>query len=135
MSAARVRLTELFDADYGAEEQEEFERQRSALNVARAVLNARLSVGWSQETLGKKAGTKQARVSELESVKGNPRLDTLDRVARELGLMVDLVPRKPVFVPTSSRVFSGVATEWPLWKKGRRVAMSISLTSATSACA
>jgi len=74
-------------------EQAKIEELRSKLNVSRAVLHARISQGLSQDALGRMAGTKQSRFSEIESMGGNPRLDTLDRIARALGLMVDLVPR------------------------------------------
>jgi transcriptional regulator with XRE-family HTH domain len=70
------------------------DEMRSRLNVARAVLMTRLDQGLSQDEVGRLAGTKQSRISELEASKGNVRFDTLDRIARVLGLMVDLVPRR-----------------------------------------
>jgi transcriptional regulator with XRE-family HTH domain len=72
------------------------ERRRSRHNVARAIIDARVDLGLSQDELGRRAGTKQSRVSEIEAMKGNPRFDTLDRISRMLGLMIDLVPRRPV---------------------------------------
>jgi transcriptional regulator with XRE-family HTH domain len=70
------------------------DKMRSRLNVARAILMARLDQGLSQEEVGKRAGTKQSRISELEASKGNVRFDTLDRVAGALDMMIDLVPRR-----------------------------------------
>lgn len=72
---------------------ESAEEVRSRANVARALVDARASLGLSQAEVGERAGTKQSRVSEIESLRGNPRFDTLDRIARVLGLMVALVPR------------------------------------------
>lgn len=70
------------------------EELRSRLNVAQSLLEARVESGLTQAELGKLAGTNQARVSELEGLRGNPRFDTLDRVASAVGLMVQLIPRK-----------------------------------------
>jgi len=70
------------------------EQRRSLQNVSRAIIDTRIGLGLSQEELGRRAGTKQSRVSEIEAMKGNPRFDTLDRIARALDLMVDLVPRR-----------------------------------------
>jgi transcriptional regulator with XRE-family HTH domain len=69
------------------------EEVRSRANIARALMDARLNLGLTQAKVGELAGTKQSRVSEIESFKGNPRLSTLDRIARAVGLMVTLVPR------------------------------------------
>lgn len=65
----------------------------SHINVARMILSTRLDQGLTQEELGRAAGTKQSRISEIEALKGNPRFDTLDRIAKVLGLMIALVPR------------------------------------------
>ena len=69
------------------------ESLRSRINVARALLLARLDRGWTQKELADRVGTRQSRISELESVNGNPRFETLDRSARALGLEVRLVDR------------------------------------------
>jgi len=87
-----VARLDLLRTPYTGEEQARLESLRSRINVARAILDARLSAGLSQEEVGKAAGTKQSRVSEIEGMKGNPQLDTLDRIGRVLGLMVALVP-------------------------------------------
>lgn len=70
--------------------QEDF---RSHVSVARLLLRARLDQQMTQDELGRAAGTKQSRISEIEALKGNPRFDTLDRIARVLGLMITLAPR------------------------------------------
>lgn len=84
---------DLLDPKYTDLERSDLEDLRSYINVARTVLDTRLSLGLTQQELGKMAGTKQSRISEIEALKGNLRFDTLDRVARALGLMVTLVPR------------------------------------------
>lgn len=82
------------ELNFTAAEREELEALRSRVNVARAISFARVDQGLSQDELGRKAGTKQSRVSEIENLDGNPRFDTLDRISRALGLMIDLVPRE-----------------------------------------
>jgi transcriptional regulator with XRE-family HTH domain len=69
------------------------EQLRSRTNVANRVASYRVKMGLTQDELGRRAKSKQARISEIESLRGNVRFDTLDRIARELGLMIDLVPR------------------------------------------
>jgi transcriptional regulator with XRE-family HTH domain len=71
-------------------------------------VNARLKKGWTQTQLAHAAGTKQSRISELEGIRGNPTLDTIERVARALELTLvlqdhraltsELTPRKPTTI-------------------------------------
>lgn len=89
---------ELLSPKYTAEHHEIADQLRSWLNVSGALLDARVALGLSQDELGRMAGTKQSRVSDIESMKGNPRFNTLDRIARVLGLAIDLVPRRPAQV-------------------------------------
>ena len=94
---------DLFELRYPITEEERTlsEAMRSRVGVARTLLDRRLRLGLTQVELGRHAGTKQSRVSEIEGLKGNPRFDTLDRIATVLGLMIALVPRNP---PTVSLV-------------------------------
>ena len=92
-------MSDLLRPRFTAEELAVRERLRSRLNVAATILDARVKCGLTQEQLGEAAGTKQSRVSELESLKGNPRFDTLDRISKALGLMVSLVPRSANLSP------------------------------------
>jgi transcriptional regulator with XRE-family HTH domain len=78
--------------EYRPEDRQKYERLRSFINVSRRILHKRWELGLSQDTLGRAAGTKQSKISELEMMKGNPRLRTLDNIARELGLVIDLIP-------------------------------------------
>lgn len=79
--------------DYSANELAKLDKLRSYLNIANRILSARVALGLTQGDVGEAAGSKQSKISELEAMKGNPRLDTLDRIAKVLGLAVDLVPR------------------------------------------
>lgn len=72
------------------------EELRSRINVARAVLSTRTARRLTQAQLAQLVGTKQARISEVESLEGNVRFDTLDRIARALGLEVRLTPRATI---------------------------------------
>jgi transcriptional regulator with XRE-family HTH domain len=84
----------LLDPGYTEADRERLENLRSRLNIAHAVFDKRVELGLTQDELGRMAGTKQSRVSEIEGMEGNPRFDTLDRISRQLGLMVALVPRR-----------------------------------------
>jgi transcriptional regulator with XRE-family HTH domain len=77
---------------YRPEDRDRYERLLSFFNVSKRILKRRTELGLSQDTLGRMAGSKQAKISEIELMKGNPRFQTLDRIARELGLVIDLVP-------------------------------------------
>lgn len=83
----------LLDPEYSPAQLAARDQIVSHINVARMVLSTRLDLGLTQEELGRAAGTKQSRISEIEALKGNPRFDTLDRIAKVLGLMIALVPR------------------------------------------
>jgi transcriptional regulator with XRE-family HTH domain len=58
--------------------------------IARAVIDARVSRGWTQQQLANAASTRQSRISELESARENPTLETVERVAAALGLELAL---------------------------------------------
>ena len=51
-----------------------------AQRVADAAVGERIRVGLTQEELAERAGTTQARVSEIERGVGNPTLDTVGRI-------------------------------------------------------
>ena len=83
---------DLFDLELTKEEREELANLRSQINVARAVLHHRLEHQLNQTELAKLAKTTQARVSDVEAMKGDPKLSTLARIALALGCMIDMVP-------------------------------------------
>ena len=82
----------LFDFEERPEDQEAAVEAMHAANIARTVFQRRLDEGLSQGELAKIARTTQARVSEIEALKGDPKLSTLGRVAYALGCMVALLP-------------------------------------------
>lgn len=59
-------------------------RLRPLLDVGDAVLLLRLEKGWSQTELARRAGTRQASISQLESALGNPGVSFLQKVAEAL---------------------------------------------------
>jgi DNA-binding Xre family transcriptional regulator len=69
------------------------EQLSSRMNVGRLIVRYRARRRWSQHDLALRAGTKQSRVSELETLSGNVRFDTLDKIASALGLEVTLQER------------------------------------------
>lgn len=77
--------------------QSAIERLRSRMSVGRMIVQHRLRLGVSQAEIARRAGTKQSRVSEIETLSGNVRFDTLDRIAMALGLQITLVERPDVF--------------------------------------
>lgn len=83
---------DLFNRRNTDAQQAEIDDLRSQINIARATLHHRLDRQFSQAYLGSLAHTTQARVSEIEGMKGDPRLSTLGRVALALGCMIDMVP-------------------------------------------
>ena len=71
----------------------EAEGLRSRMNVGRLLVRWRMKFGLTQKQLAERAGTKQSRISEVETLGGNVRFDTLDRIARALDLEITLQPR------------------------------------------
>ena len=83
---------DLFNLELTDAEKAKYAQLRSQINIGRAVLHHRLECQLSQAELAAAAETTQARVSEVEAMKGDPKLSTLGRIARALGCMVDIVP-------------------------------------------
>ena len=69
------------------------ERLRSRMNIGRLIVAARMRHGLTQAEIARRAGTKQGRVSELETLSGNATLETLDKIAMVLDLEVTLQER------------------------------------------
>jgi len=108
----------LLDFDLTDDDVAYLDQMASRITVARALLSARNTLNLTQHEVGEAANSKQARVSEIESLRGNPRLDTLDRIARVVGLQVSLVPRpaaRPaeVYINESAEVCSTTAAAAP----------------------
>jgi transcriptional regulator with XRE-family HTH domain len=80
LSEYQQELTQ--DPEYAEAER----RLRPFLDVGDAVLILRLEKGWSQTELARRAGTRQASISQLESALGNPSIRFLQKVAEALGV-------------------------------------------------
>jgi DNA-binding XRE family transcriptional regulator/predicted RNase H-like HicB family nuclease len=78
---------------------------RPGLAAALQVRWARSDAGLTQGALGKKAGVSQQQIAKLEDPDVNPSLETLDKVARALGLdlTVGLEPAPSVSPPPRRR--------------------------------
>jgi transcriptional regulator with XRE-family HTH domain len=75
----------------------EYERQR-------ALIQARIAAGLTQQELAERLGTSQSVVARLESGKHPPRLDTLIAVATALGAQFSIAPGHGLtFVPERAR--------------------------------
>lgn len=70
----------------------EFAREYQALEpemqIAAALIRIRHTRNWTQEQLASAVNRKQEYISRLESGTAHPNLDTLDDIARRLGLRV-----------------------------------------------
>ena len=75
-------------------ERQRREALRSRINVARAIGEARAERGLSQRELANISNATEGEISDLESLHGIVRFETLDAVARSLDLMIVLEPRR-----------------------------------------
>jgi antitoxin HicB len=63
---------------------------RAGLAAALEIRWARRDAGLSQTELGKRAGVKQQQIAKIENPDENPTLETIEKVARALGLAVNV---------------------------------------------
>ncbi|MCU5744934.1 MULTISPECIES: helix-turn-helix domain-containing protein [Bacillus] len=79
---------------------EEYEKSITALdksemeqiNLISQLVNRRIELGLTQTELAKRSGLKQSAIARMESIEGAiPRLDTLEKVIRALGMKIMLV--------------------------------------------
>jgi DNA-binding XRE family transcriptional regulator/predicted RNase H-like HicB family nuclease len=76
---------------------------RPGLAAALQIRWARHDAGLSQGELGKRAGVSQQQIAKLENPDENPSLESLDKVARALGLAVNVDFERPdVILPPST---------------------------------
>ena len=64
----------------------------TAVEVSRIVkmlVNARVNCGLTQRELAEKCGLKQSAIARMESLQAIPRLDTIIRVAKGLGITIE----------------------------------------------
>jgi DNA-binding XRE family transcriptional regulator len=88
------------------------DERRAPHLLGRNVLRLRMAACLTQRELASRAGMRQPRIAEIEAAKGNPRFDTLRRVAEALGVsLAELVSdRLPIVEP----VEVGLMTRVPL---------------------
>lgn len=67
--------------------------RETALLVGNALFDARTDLDLSQAELARRAGTRQSRISQIETGNGNVRFATLHKVAHAAGLTITLAPR------------------------------------------
>ena len=67
-----------------------FEGEDPVYQLRKRILELRLEKGYSQEELAKKAGTKQAVISRIENGESEPRLETINKIAKALDKKVKI---------------------------------------------
>lgn len=68
----------------------EVEKLEPEYQLARQLIKARLAQNLTQAELAERAGVKQSYVARLESGEGNPTVSSLQKIARALGLRMQL---------------------------------------------
>ena len=81
-----------------------------------ALREARLKRNLRQEELATKLGLRQRQISDLERAAMDPRLSTIENVARALDLELMLIPRQLIAaVESLQRASSGLSTNRPMY--------------------
>lgn len=68
----------------------EYERLQPEFAVTRAIIDARVNKGFTQDILAKKIGTKQSVISRLESGRANPSVAFLKKLAQALNSHLEI---------------------------------------------
>lgn len=89
----------LLDFGWTADDEAQSRSLESRVNISKAIIGGRMDRGLTQAQLAEAAQTTQPRISAIEALDGNPRLDTLERIASALQMCVDFVPRKCAVPP------------------------------------
>ena len=93
MSDLQALTDELMkDSDF----KKEYEAIQPELDITRAILNARIREGLTQDELAEKSGISQADISRLEKGTRNPSIALLKRLAEAMNstLRIEFVPKK-----------------------------------------
>lgn len=61
------------------------------IEIVAQLVQRRVQLGFTQRELAEKTGLKQAAIARLESERATPRLDTLEKVSKALGLKITLI--------------------------------------------
>ena len=75
----------------------EYDAVEPEFSLMQAMIDARKSSGLTQKQLSERTGIAQSDISKLESGNGNPSLRTLERLAKGMGMRVQIEfkPLKP----------------------------------------
>jgi ribosome-binding protein aMBF1 (putative translation factor) len=73
------------------EERRELEAARARFRIGSRLLQERLSAGLTQQQLASASGVDQGDISRIERGESNPTTETLDALARPLGVALELV--------------------------------------------
>lgn len=65
-----------------------------AVQLSSIIIERRMQLGWSQAELARRAGLKQPAIARLEQNGVIPRLDTLEKILKALGLEIKVVERE-----------------------------------------
>lgn len=68
----------------------EYDRLQPEFAIIKAVLNARMNKGLTQDKLAQKIGTKQSVISRLESGRANPSVAFLKKLAQALNSHLEI---------------------------------------------
>lgn len=82
-----------------------------AQSIADKLVDARIRAGLTQGDLAARAGTTQARISEMETGDGNPTVETVAKVFAALGLTLGVTPR-PIKVERATATLPTTSTEF-----------------------
>lgn len=66
------------------------------LRLPDAVLDMRKSLGLTQEKFADITGITKRQVAEIETGKGNPTLETLDKIGKLFGFSLGFIPKEPI---------------------------------------
>jgi ribosome-binding protein aMBF1 (putative translation factor) len=95
MSARFEDLVTEIENTSSPEERRQLEALRARFRIGARLLQHRLAAGLTQKELAIASGVDQADISRIERGEGNPTTDTLDALARPLGVSLDLVIEDP----------------------------------------
>ncbi len=86
-----MKLTEFLKNLQNDSEYQEIEKKyQLQLDIADAVLRARINKNWSQSELARRVGTRQANISRLEAGLANPTIKFLQKVADALDIEISI---------------------------------------------
>ncbi len=70
----------------------EYDKLQPEYDIIQLMVNKRVQLHLTQKELAAKTGITQADISRIEKGKRNPSLQTVNRLARELGMQLKLEP-------------------------------------------